>query len=596
MRATTLPFICVLILLAAGAGRLVYLEHYEGPALAERARAQQTARLAIPALRGDILDTKGRLLAGGLRYPSVYADPALLKDPRDRHYAACSIAPVLGMPAGELEAMLQERVDDRFIWIRRGISEEEAAAFTAVRDARRLYAFGTQYEQERTHPYGTLAAHVLGFVGDPVAGVARGLAGSELQYDQALGGSEGYRVSTVDAQRRRLRTRVEEYVPPQDGASIVLTIDVHVQQQTELHLRNAVETFKARWGAAVVMDPQSGEILAMATMPDYDPAAPIPPGLSGAALERAQETLQNRAIAHAYEPGSVFKPFIAAMALEDGVTRLDEVFQINGPTRQFGRRTIHDTHAYSSLPLHEVISRSSNIGMSILGGRCGNDRLYRYVRSYGFGDLTGITLPGEHTGLVQDFSRWSGYSSQSIPIGQEIAVTGVQIAAAFSVFANGGVLYRPRIVRGVVDAEGNTILDCSRPVALRRLLSRETADRFREEALVETCMSSIGTGKNAQIEGYRTFGKTGTAQVAIPGERGYRSGQYVGSFVGGAPADNPRVVCLVSIYRPSSGKYYGGTVAAPAVGSILADTLAYMQVPPEVTSPNTGRIMPGGAP
>ena len=272
---------------------------------------------------------------------------------------------------------------------------------------------------------------------------------------------------------------------------------------------------------------------------------------------------------------------------------MDEVFEIDGPTRVFGRRTVHDTHTYDELPLHEIISRSSNIGMALLGARCGNERLNEYVRRFGFGQKTGITLPGEHDGLVQRLANWNTYSTQSVPMGQEVAVTGIQMVAAFSALANGGVLYQPRIVRGVVSFDGEVLADYSEPVVVWQVLRPDVVRRFREEALVEVCMSQIGTGKTARIPGYRVFGKTGTAQVAVPGQRGYLPGQYTGSFVGGAPADDPRVVVLVSIYRPSSGKYYGTTVAAPAVGAILADTLAYMQVPPEVTSEGSDEIMPG---
>ena len=220
--------------------------------------------------------------------------------------------------------------------------------------------------------------------------------------------------------------------------------------------------------------------------------------------------------------------------------------------------------------------------MGMVGAKCGMERLYRYVRALGFGDITGVGLPGEHTGLVQDFSRWNpSFSPQSIPIGQEIAITPIQIVTAFSVFCNGGVLYRPRIVRGIIGPDGETLADYSRPVAVRRVIDERTADVFRKQALVETVTE--GTGKTAKLDEYQVFGKTGTAQIARQGGgHGYLPGKYVGSFVGGAPSDHPRVVALVSIYKPSKEGYYGGTVAAPAVKEILADTLAYMRVPPEL--------------
>ncbi len=583
-------FVLVGLALAAGAGRLAYVEHVDGSALRAAAERQQTVELRIPAERGEILDTQGRLLAGSETRPSVFVDPALLGDADSRSYAAYSVAPVLGLSAPELEQMLAEQAERRFVWLKRLISDSELEAFRQVQRGRRLQAFGVQWESVRTYPQGSLAAHVLGFVGDPVEGVARGLGGAELAFDKHLTGRPGRRVRMVDVRRRGLRAHAADYIPPVDGATVVLTIDAYIQERAELHLREAVEKFKAEWGVAVVIDPQSGEVLAMATVPAFDPARPIPPGIT---KEKATERLMNRAISFAYEPGSIFKPFIAGPALDEGVTRLNEVFAINGRERRFGRRTIRDTHQHGELPFHEVISRSSNIGMAMLGGRLGNERLYRYVRDFGYGRKTGLGLPGEHDGLLQELSQWTGYSTHSIPIGQEIGITAIQVVAAFSVFANGGVLYQPRILRGVMAPDGETLLDNSQPIVVRQVMSPATVARFREEALVEVVMSDIGTGKNARVPGYRVFGKTGTAQVARTDGRGYEPRAYTGSFVGGAPAGQPRAVVLVSLHKPSGGRYYGGTVSAPAVSAILADTLRYLQVPPEVTSADADEIIGG---
>ncbi|TWT40364.1 Peptidoglycan D,D-transpeptidase FtsI [Phycisphaerae bacterium RAS1] len=570
MRA--LHFLIVSALLAGGAGRLAWLEQNRGEELRRRAAGQHTATTPIPAQRGEILDTKGRVLAGSVRRPSIYADPSQIENPR---FAAYSIAPVLRLEPSALEQELVEKAERGFAWVKRGVSEDELARFSALRAGRHLRAFAVRYEPVRDYPQGALAAHIIGFVGAE----QNGLAGIEQAFNEEMTGRDGRRSAIVDVLRRRVETLPDEYVAPHMGASVVLTIDAHIQERTQEHLRTAVEQFKAEWGAAVVMDPQTGEVLAMAVVPDFDPREPIAPGLAGAALAAAQEKLRNRSVSDSYEPGSIFKPFIASIALDEQRVRMDEIFAVNGPARQFGSRTIHDTHTYGSLALHEVISKSSNIGMALLGSRLGNERLCRYVRSYGFGDATGIELPGEHTGLVQDFSRWGPFSTQSIPIGQEIALTPIQIATAFSVFCNGGVLYRPRIVRGVISSDGETLSDTSEPIAIRRVLEPSTALLFRRQALVETVTD--GTGKSAAIPDWQVFGKTGTAQIARPGGRGYIPGKYIGSFVGGAPSDDPRVVALVSLYKPSSGKYYGGTVAAPAVGAILADVLAYMHVPPE---------------
>lgn len=583
MRSGQVLFVAVAVLLAGGGYRLVRLEQTRGARLHEKAQRQSTVSWSIPAQRGDILDCKGRVLAGSTRQPSVFMDSTLIDDP---WLVALGVAPALNLDPAELRALILDNRDRAFVWVKRGLTDDELAAFNQVRRKLGLRAFVVRSEPKRVYPHGRLAAQVLGFVGAE----QQGLAGIEHAFNGVLVGAPGRRSSIVDARRRRVRSEPDEYQPPVDGASVVLTIDAHVQQRAEYHLRNAMEEFKPQWATAVVMDPQAGEVLAMVTLPDFDPAQPFPSELTEAERDAAAERLRNRAICDSYEPGSIFKPFIAAPALDAGLTRIDESFAVNGPTRRFGRRTIHDVHPYGTLALHQVISKSSNIGMGLLGAQCGNEHLHEFVRRFGFGEPTGIRLPGEHSGLVQNLSRWTKYSTQSVPIGQEIALTPIQIVAAFSVFSNDGILYRPRIIRGVIDASGDIVEDDSRPIAIRRVLTPELAREFRLRALVEVVRE--GTGKLAQIADYQVFGKTGTAQVAAPDGRGYISGAYVGSFVGGAPAELPRVAVLVSLFRPSSGKYYGGTVAAAAVGGIIADTLAYMQVPPDLSAdaPRSARL------
>ena len=583
VRLGHLLFIGVALLLLGGGYRLTRIEQTQGERLRGQARRQHTARWTVPAQRGSILDCRGRVLAGTVRRPAVFMDPTLIEEPRA---AAEKVAPALGLDPVQLEGLIRENRDREFVWVKRDLTDDELEAFNRVRREHRLGAFVVRHEPKRVYPYGRLAAQVLGFVGADQTG----LAGIEQSFDYVLRGSDGRRSSTVDARRRRVRSAADTYMPPTDGASVVLSIDAHVQQRAGYHLRNACEEFEPQWAAAVVMDPLSGEVLAMVTLPDFDPAEPIPPGLDQAGQQAAQELLRNRAVSDSYEPGSIFKPFVAAPALGAGVARIDEPFVVDGPTHRFGARTIHDVHPYGTLALHEVISKSSNIGMGLLGARCGNELLHEFVRGFGFGEQTGIRLPGEHPGLVLDFRRWTRYSTQSIPIGQEVAVTPIQMVTAFSVFCNDGVLYRPRIVRGVISPQGEIREDDSRPIEVRRVLAAEVAREFRLRALVEVVTQ--GTGQRAQIADYQVFGKTGTAQVARQAGGGYVPGAYVGSFLGGAPADRPRVAVLVSLYRPSRGKYYGGTVAAPTVAAIIADTLDYMRLPPE--PPAVGRATTTG--
>ncbi len=587
MRTGSVLIVLMVLLLTGGAARLALVEFSQGDVLRARAERQETSQRTIPALRGEILDTRGRVLAGTAHRPSVYADPAEIADPG---FAAYSVAPVLGLDPAELAWLLQNPPagQPRFVWLERGISDDELEALRGLLRARGLTGFGIRYEPARVYPQGCIAPHVLGFVGMDIAetpdGVRyedlRGLEGLEAMFDERLRGTPGRRCATVDVSRRRVRSQTTRYLPARNGQTLVLTIDAFLQGLVQEKLGAALAEHKGEWGTAVVMDPHSGEVLAMATMPDFDPATPLP-GEDGPAVppEELKERWRNRAVTDAYEPGSIFKPFVAACAIDDGIVRLDDTLKINGPTHSFGGRVIHDTHAYGKLAVHEIISKSSNIGMGLIGARCGMERLNEYVRSFGFGQLTGIRLPGEQAGLLMPLDDWNpGYSPQSIPIGQEIAATPIQVVTAFSAFCNDGLLLRPRIVRGVIGPDGETAADYSEPVVVRRVLSAETVAAFRDAALVEVVQA--GTGKKAQLADYQVFGKTGTAQIARLGGGGYVPGAYVASFVGGAPAADPRIAVLVSIYKPRGKSYYGGTVAAPVVREIIAETLAYMQVSP----------------
>ena len=582
----------VSILLFSGAGRLAYIEYAQGDELRSKAARQQTAMLPIPAQRGEILDTRGRVLAGSTRFPCVYMDPS---DVDDARFAAYSIAPIFdGVEASELYDTILARRSHGFVWVKRDVPEDELAAFQEIRGERRLGAFVVRYEPRRDYPYGSTAAHVVGFVGgteDPNLPPRLGLAGIEQRFDSVLRGTDGKRTMTVDVRRRSLRSRLDEYEPPRDGASVFLTIDVHIQQRAEQHLRAAVEEFVGEWGVALVMDPQAGEVLAMATYPTYEPQQPIPLGISETAPEykAARERLENRAIQESYEPGSMFKPIIFSSALNEGLISIDEPIAVNGPVRSFGRRTIHDVGVtLGTVPAHRIISKSSNIGMTVIGLRSGNERLHGWIKGFGFGDRTGIQLPGESYGLVQDLSLWTSFSTPSVSFGQEIAVTPLQMLTAFCAICNGGILYQPRIVRGVVSPDGEVLADYSEPIVRRRVLRPEVADEFRMTALTAV-VSPEGTGRKAILPDYQVFGKTATAQIAttssddnLEGEReGYEDNAYMASFICGAPADNPQVAVLVSVCRPKGKSYYGGAVSAPAAAAILADTLAYLHVPPQ---------------
>jgi len=563
-------FAAVGLLLVGVGGRLTWLAESQRASRSEQANRQHTARAHIKALRGSILDCNGRTLAGSQRRPSLIVDPSRVTDVR----AACRrIETVLGVDADWLERRITERRGRRYFRVKRRLSDRERARFERASVMRELGAFFLEDEPLRVHPLGRSAAHVVGYVGAD----QRGLAGVELTCDELLTGKDGSRTAIVDSRRRRLEPVPDAALPAVDGCDVVLTIDAYLQSRAQFHLAQAVETHNAEWGTALLMDPDSGEILAMAVTPDFDPDAPIRPDAEGRELDAEFERIRNHAIADQFEPGSIFKPFVAGPAVSDEQASLDEQFEINGPTHAFGTRIVHDTHPHAVLELASILSKSSNIGMAMLGEKLGAERVHDYVARFEFGRRTGIRLPGEHSGALHALRDWTRYSVQSVPFGQEVAVTPIQVLRAFLAFCNDGLLYQPRIVRAVLRADGSVRKDYSQPVVVRRVMRAEAVRDLRRRALVEVVNS--GTGTRAQLADYQVFGKTGTAQIARRDGRGYEPGAYVGSFMGGAPADNPRLAVLVSLYHPRGGKYYGGTVSAPAAREILADGLAYLHVP-----------------
>jgi len=375
-----------------------------------------------------------------------------------------------------------------------------------------------------------------------------------------------------------------ECQPPVNGQHSILSIDAVVQQFTQKILASTCEYYKSESGVAVVMEPKTGDILALASWPEVDP---------NKFGNTPADKRRNRALTDPYEPGSIFKPFIASHALQDGVVRMDESIFCENGAWTVGRRTLHDAHGYGSLTFQEIVQKSSNIGMAKLGSRMGNDRLYHAVRSFGFGTQTGIDLPGESNGIVIRLSRWTSFSTLSVPMGQEIACTSLQLVRAFGAIANEGKLVRPRLFRASLDERGKVTKERSEAEVVNQALSPEIAKIMLEQVLRGVC--TVGTGKKAEIPGYQVFGKTGTAQIARSsggGKGRYEEGAYVGSVLGGAPSSNPQVVAIVSIRRPvKSIGYYGGTVAAPAVHDILKAYFEYMHIPPvESTDPNAPAV------
>ena len=544
--------------LAGLLGRCAFLQL--SPATAgwlEQAEEQQSQIIRFSAKRGSILDRVGRILACDVRVGGVFADPEILKDWAG---ATQKLAGVLDVSGEELLETIEGATSKRFVWLKGEVSPEQAKLVGELG----IRGISVQSYQRREYPQGHLAGALLGFTG-----VERtGLDGLEKLFESELSGQQGYQQRTVGPGRRALWAPAGDYRAVRDGANVVLTIDSVIQQIAEEQLVEACEKFKAKWGLAVVMDPANGEVLAMANWPGF---APAEFGKSTA------EQRRNRCVTDVFEPGSTLKAFVASKALEAGLFRLeDKIFCHNGAFR-IGGRTLHDHGAgYGELSFEDVVVHSSNIGMAIVGKRMGNERLWVALRDFGFGGKTGIDLAGESAGLVAKLEKWTSYSTSSVPMGHEIGVTGLQMVRAFCAIANGGVLYEPRIMREVRSDSGEVLWRNVEDNLSSRALDAGVAKIMREQVLANVV--SRGTGKRAQLLGWAVFGKTGTSQVA--GAGGYVPDKFVGSFIAGAPAELPRVCVLVSIGEPDrSIAYYGGTVAAPAVGAIIERTLGYLGVP-----------------
>jgi cell division protein FtsI/penicillin-binding protein 2 len=532
--------------------RLAYLQTSQHEWLTKRARAQQLDVEPQAAARGLILDRQGRELARSVDVDSFFADPREIENVEG---AADALAHVLNIDKTGLAARLQEAKATRrgFVWLARRVGEEQARAVGELK----LKGVYSVEEQKRRYPNGALAAHVLGFVGLD----ARGLAGVEQVYDAALTGEPGQLVVDADAKRRGFES---EGSNPRDGQTIVLTIDQTVQYIVERELAAVVERTHAKSAAAVVLDPRTGELLALANAPAFDPNE-----AGGASLEaRRNDALQN-----IYEPGSTFKVVAYSAAIEEKLIKPDDRIDCPGTINVFGR-IVHD-HARGSLTATEALAKSSNVAAIKLGMKVGNSRMYEYIRRFGFGSKTGVELPGETRGLVRDVSKWQPSSIGSVAIGQEVGVTPVQMAGAYAAIANDGVRVSPHLVRETRDAEGK-VVEQAEPES-HRVVSAETARTLRGMMEMVTLK---GTARAAQLEGYTAAGKTGTAQKIDPRTRAYSATKYVASFVGFAPVESPAAVIIVMVDEPV-GAHHGGDVAAPVFSEVANQILPYLDVKPD---------------
>jgi cell division protein FtsI (penicillin-binding protein 3) len=534
--------------------RLVYLQTFQHEMLARRARVQQQDAIETSPMRGLVLDRQGRELARSVDTESFFAVPS---DIKDEEQTAKSLAPLVGVDGAALTARLREgrEKNRKFVWIARKLDEAQAQKVMALK----LEGVYSLKEPKRFYPNGQLASHVLGFVGlDEV-----GLGGVEQVYNERIRGEAGKLFVETDAHRRAYNSLEVE---PRPGQAVVLTIDQMVQYRTEQALSAAVANSKAKSGTAIVLDPRTGEILALANAPSFDP---------NDARTAAAECRANQALQNIYEPGSTFKIVAYSAAIEEGLVKPDDHIDCQMGSINVAGRIVHDHHAFGSLTITEALAKSSNVAAIKLGLKLGDARMYDYIRRYGFGARTDVELPGETAGLVRPVARWQPTSMGSIAMGQEIGVTPLQMAAAFGAIANDGVRIAPHLVREIRAIDGS--LTYQAQPEQRRVVSAETARVLR--GMLESVTVS-GTAKKAQVEGYTAAGKTGTAQKIDPKTKTYSSTKYIGSFVGFAPADNPAVVIIVVIDEPA-GAYHGGDVAAPVFREIAEQILPDLGVAPD---------------
>ena len=543
-------FIAIFVLVA---GRAFYLQVVKKDSLVKLAEKQHQRIVPLTPVRGAILDTNNAPLAVSIEMDSCFAEP---RNMESIPAAAAQLAPLMAMSKEQVEKKLQG--NKNFVWLQRRITPDLVAKIKALE----LEGVGFVKESKRFYPNSEVASHVVGFTGlDP-----EGLEGIERKYDSTILGGTGFLITERDALGRDIDLKGAMVKGAAKGHNVTLTLDKNIQYITEKELTRAVEGNGAKAGIALVMDPLSGRVLAMANYPNFNP---------NTYYKSAAQALRNRAISDSFEPGSTFKIFLVASALEEKVIRPTDGFNCENGSYSIGGRTIHDTHKYGNLNVSQILKYSSNIGAAKIGSRLGQERLYTSLANFGFGDKSGIDLPGEAGGNLRNKSHWFGVDLATISFGQGVSATALQIANAVSVVANGGLLMKPYLVEKISDDSGN-VLQSFEPQTRRRVISPETAKVVAR--MLEGVVVDGGTGVNAAVDGYRAVGKTGTAQKVDPITRGYSVNKRTASFVGFVPMEKPRLTILVVIDEPKTSPY-GGVVAAPAFSAIARQSLCYLKVP-----------------
>lgn len=561
-RKTEAVFLFFILFLLFCVGRLFYIQLFRSNFLAAIAKKQHNLFVDLEPRRGTIYDTNLKPLAVNVSVDSFYASPIEISD-KKKEAIVKQLAPSLNVSPSFLRERLYRK--KYFVWLARKISPEKSEYIKSLN----IKGVGFIKESKRCYPNGYLASHIIGFAGLD----NKGLEGLELGYDKYLKGEMGWALFLRDARQKKLNLW-EKMVLPKDGYDLVLTIDEVIQYIAEREIDKAFRENNARGASIVVIDPYTGAILALVNRPTFD--------LNQYSVVN-KDARRNRLICDLFEPGSVFKIVTASAALEEKkVNEQDKIFCENGAYK-IASHILHDHRPHGWLTFREVIEQSSNIGTSKVAQMLGNDLVYKYIRLFGFGSKLGIDLPGEISGIAREPRFWSKVSIGTIPMGQEVGVTALQLAAAISVIANGGQLLRPYVVKEIKDKYGETIKEFS-PVMINKVISLDTANRVKK---ILTGVIEEGTGKLAKLLGFSAAGKTGTAQKLEPNGT-YSHSKFVASFIGFAPAEDPLVAIAVVVDEPHPS-YFGGVVAAPVFKNVVNDVLRYLktrELPSEVMASN----------
>ncbi len=558
LRLGCVKIVFLLVFLIVG-GRAFQLQVFQGDWLMRQGQRQQLKEWIVLPKRGALYDRGNEPLALSLESQSVYVRPHRLQNPGE---ASLTLARILKVGPAEVAQKLA--ANKPFVWLKRQVSPVEAEQIQALR----IDGIGMYVEPTRYYPQGGLAGHLLGFVNRD----SEGLEGIELQYNDYIRGAAGSSVSERDALGRRVLVEGVERLQVPPGSDVHLTIDSSIQHLAEKELEATIQKYRAKAGVAIVVDPATGEVLALANYPTFDP---------NKASQQSADQRRNRAVTDSFEPGSTFKTILAAAALEEGVVGKDDLFYCEMGKYLYAGRVIHDTHPQGWLPFSKILQVSSNIGFTKVAEKLKKDRYFKYIDKFGFGRVTGLDVPGEVPGLLRKPEHWSAVDLATHAFGQGVSTTPMQMIMAYAAIANGGILMRPYVTRKVVSPQGETLVE-NQPRIVRRVVSEKTAKLLA--SLLRNVTTEGGTGVAAKVDGFDVAGKTGTAQKAEHGV--YSAKKRVSSFIGFVPADNPRLVSLVLIDEPE-GNVYGGVVAAPAFRNIAQGALRQLAV-----APRDGAVIP----